>query len=154
MCLSLGGPTSVTISGEIKLFKTINAFAIFRVDLLEGINCLASCKEINLFNGKILLEQAKTNVKSKGFNPGLSGPSLSMILPGIKDVTNIKEIINKIEFTANVSLKIFGIKFETIIEINPNQFYVKVGSGFKLFGIDSDIEGNILINEDTFDFNV
>jgi len=122
LCISYGGPSNITISGEIKLLKIINAFAILKVDLIDGINCIASCKAINLFNGKIVLKKAENKIKSKSLDLGLSGPSLSLILPGLKDLANIKKTINKMEFTANVYLEILTIKSEAIIEISPKQF--------------------------------
>jgi len=124
LCLSIGGPTNIQISGEIKILKIINAFVIFKVDILEGINCIAACKVINLFKGSIVLKRSenKPGVESKALDLGLSGPSISMILPGLKDIANFKSIINKMEFNANASFEIFGLKCEAILELSPKQF--------------------------------
>jgi len=154
LCLSIVGPTNIQISGEIKLFKIINAFVIFKVDILSGIDCIAACKEINLFNDLIVLKRSESNSESKALDLELSGPSLSLKLPGLKDVADIQNVISKLEFNANICLKIFGLKCEAIFQLSSREIFVLLSYGVCIPGLKSNAKGRLKINENRFDFGI
>ncbi len=158
LCCHIQSATNVTISGELNILNLLHAFLVLRISAMDGIQLLASMKEVNVFNGLVRIKKSQSKLGTSMDYLGLSGPTIYAQFPGVSDIIKVSRsgdignFLNKFCLSISAHLFFLGIHTDVLLDISSDGLKASLKAGLSLPIVTLGAGIELQIQKDFFSF--